>query len=116
MSLATLLLSDRISAIDFKMAESILDRLGYSIEDLSLNYPDVVFENGEISHQLWYGSIASTCNIMGYICQCNGVYYVSGNRNYATYQQAALELLNPNVVEDCRFAIELERSMAVDYM
>lgn len=115
MTLATLLLSDRISMIDFKMAESILDRLGYSIEDLSLNHPDIAFENGEISHQVWYDSIDSTCNILGYIRQCNGVYYVSGSRNYTTYQQAALELLNPTIVEECRYVIELKRAMATDY-
>jgi hypothetical protein len=102
--------------IDHLLADSILDRLGYTLQDLSLDYGEVAIEHGEIAFQLWYDSLYSSCNIMGYVYQDREIYYVSGGMNHRTAQQAALELLNPTVVEDCAYAIELERSMAKEYV
>lgn len=102
--------------IDHQLAQSILDRLGYTLQDLSLDYGDVAIENNEISHQLWYDSAYSTCNIMGYIYQDREIYYVSGGMNHRTPQQAALELLDRAAVENVALAIELERANAVEYV
>jgi hypothetical protein len=99
------------------MAQSILDRLGYNLQDLSLDYGDVVIEDGEISHQLWYSSISSSCNIMGYVYQEHGLYYTSNamSGNHRTAECAALDLLDREVVEYCRVLIELERAASPDY-
>lgn len=104
--------------IDFKMAESILDRLGYTLQDLSLEYGDVCIDRDDISHQLWYDSIDNSCNIMGYIYCENGVYYASESHwnNHRQPECAALDLLDRTIVEDARYAIETERATAVDYM
>lgn len=104
------------TTIDFLMAESILDKLGYSLQDLSLEYGDVVIPSGDISHVLFYSSHHSTFNSMGSIWVENDIYYVSGNANYATPEQAALELLDRKMVEDCAMAIKLERSMQKEYL
>ena len=102
--------------IDHMMASSIIDRLGFTLQDLSLEYGDVVISGGDISHQLWYDSVDGECTIIGYVNVDNDIYYASGNNNYSTAQQAALELLDWETVDDCRYTIELERAIAVDYM
>lgn len=103
--------------IDFQLAQSILDRLGYNLQDLSLDYGDVVIPSGDVSHQLWYDSIDNSCNIVGYIWVENDIYYTApGYRNHKTAEQAALDLLDRTAVENCRLAIELERAIAIDYM
>ena len=102
--------------IDHQLAESILDRLGYSIQDLALEYGEVVIPSGDISHVLFYSSHHSTFNSMGSIWVENDIYYVSGNTNYATPEQAALELIDPKIAAACASLILSERSAAPDYM
>lgn len=101
--------------IDHKLAASILDRLGYSLQDLSLEYGDVVIPSGDVSHQLWYDSIENACTIMGYVWCENGIYYVSGNANYETPEEAALELLDRHLVEVTAAKIRLDRLLGPDY-
>lgn len=101
---------------DFQLADSILDRLNLTLQDLSLDYGDVVIEIGEISHQLWYDSIDGSCAIMGYVYQDREIYYITGGMNYRSPQCAALELLDPTIVEDAAIAIHLERLKMPDYV
>jgi hypothetical protein len=103
--------------IDFKMAESILDRLGYRLQDLSLEYGDVIIPQEDITHELYYPSIHNTHNIAGYIYCENGIYYASGSHwnNHKTPECAALDLLDSAIVNDAKYAIELERAMSKDY-
>lgn len=96
--------------VDFQMAQSILDRLGYCLRDLELEYGDVCFAQGDITHELYYGSIYNTHNIIGYVRCENSCYYTDGNSNYKTPEQAALDLLDRAIVEDARLAIDLERA------
>ncbi|MDE2430457.1 MAG: hypothetical protein KGM99_17170 [Burkholderiales bacterium] len=100
--------------LDFKMAESILDRLGYELDDLSRLNGDVVIEQGEISHQLHYPSRHNAYNVAGHVWHENGLYYVS-NSNYKTAEEAALEHLDRALVERTYHEIVLERSLAKDY-
>lgn len=100
---------------DHQMAASIIDRLGYTLQDLSLEFGDVIIEDGDISHQLFYGSIDSTANIIGYIRIENGIYFTRIN-NYRTPEEAALELLPTTLVEATRKEIEAERAAMPDYM
>lgn len=99
---------------DHKMAASILDRLGYTLQDLSLEYGDVVVADGDISHQLYYGSEYSTANIIGYVWIECGIYYTRIN-NYRTPEEAAIELIPSVLVNQAKAEIEADRSMAVDY-
>lgn len=99
---------------DHKMAASILDRLGYTLQDLSLEYGDVVIADGDISHQLYYGSDYSNANIIGYIWVEGGIYYTRIN-NYRTPEEAALELIPSILINRVKTEIEAERSVAVDY-
>jgi hypothetical protein len=102
---------------DHLLAQSILDRLGYNLQDLSLEYGDVVIPDGDISHQLWYDSIDNSCNIMGYVWIENDLYYVSGGvGNHTTPECAALELLDPKVVAAYAVAIEAERDLQKEYV
>lgn len=104
--------------IDFKMAESILDRLGYTLRDLSLEYGDVILEDGDISHELYYPAINNSHTIAGYIYNENKIYYASGSHwnNHRNPYQAALDLLDRTVINDTLYEIELERTDAPDYM
>lgn len=102
--------------IDDKMAQSILDRLGYTLQDLSLDYGDVVIPDGDISHQLYYGSEYSSTNLMGYIWVENDIYYVkTGAMNHLSPELAALELLPRHIVIDTAYQIQDERATAPDY-
>lgn len=110
--------SIKSAPIDFKMAQSILDRLGYTLRDLSLEYGDVIIPQEDITHELHYPSINNSHTIAGYIYCENGIYYASGNtwNNHKSAECAALDLLDRSVVNETRFQIELDRSMAPDYM
>jgi hypothetical protein len=101
--------------IDFQLAQSILDRLGYTLEDLSLTYGDVVIPSGDVSHQLWYDSIHNACTIMGYVWCENDIYYTSLGNNYRLPELAALDLLDPAVVQTTAANILLEREAFPDY-
>lgn len=113
---ASLLFAENIDAIDHQLAESILDRLGYSLQDLSIEYGDVVLDDGDISHQLYYSTVYSDVNLQGYIRVENGIYYSNHQNNYLTAQQAALDLIPSHLVRSTLQDIEMERSVAVDYM
>lgn len=104
-------------SIDHLMASSILDRLGMSLQDLSLEYGDVIIPDSDISHQLYYSSNYNASTLMGYIWCEQGIYYTSNviGGNHHSPEQAALDLLDRATVIDCLYAIELERAMAVDY-
>lgn len=102
--------------VDDKMAQSILDRLGYTLQDLSLEYGDVVIPDGDISHQLYYGSEYSSTNLMGYIWVENDIYYVkTGTMNHLSPELAALELLPRHIVIDTAYQIQDERMNSKDY-
>jgi hypothetical protein len=101
--------------IDHKLAESILDRLGYTLEDLSLKYGDVVISSGDISHHLYYGSVWSTANLMGYVNIENGIYYANPDSNHHTAELAALELLDERLVQSTAIKIVEERQSSPDY-
>jgi hypothetical protein len=102
--------SIKFAPVDFQLAQSILDRLGYTLRDLSLEYGDVCFGNGEITHELHYSSLFNSHTIMGYVKQENGIYYTDGNNNYQHAECAALDLLDRGIVEDARYQIELDRA------
>jgi hypothetical protein len=102
-------------AIDDKMAQSILDRLGYTLQDLALEYGDVVIFDNDISHQLYYGSEYNAANLMGYVWLENGIYYTGAGINHKSPELAALDLLERHLVVDTAYAIELERATAKDY-
>jgi hypothetical protein len=102
-------------AIDYKMADCILDRLGCALEDLSIKYGDVIIPSGDITHQLYYGSDYSTANIMGYVWCENGIYFTGGGGNHETPQQAAIELLDSLLVADCKLALQAHQATAIDY-
>jgi hypothetical protein len=103
--------------IDHLMARSILDRLGFSLQDLSLEYGDVVIPSGDISHQLYYGSNYNATTLYGYVWCDNGIYYASNviGGNHRHPELAALDLLDRATVLDCFYTISLERAMANDY-
>lgn len=90
--------------IDATTAQYILDKLGYSLQDLSEEFGNVSVGDDDISHQLHYLSIDSTFNLMGYVWMENDLYYVRSSEcsgNYRTPQQAALQLIDPKLIEQC---------------
>lgn len=103
--------------IDHKMAQSVLDELGYNIQDLSLEYGDVVIPSGDITHQVYYSSTRSDYELMGYIWCENDLYYVATNYydSYRTPQEAAIQLLDKKVVAECVDRIQQRRDAAPDY-
>lgn len=107
-----------IDSIDHLMASSILDRLGFTLQDLSLDYGNVIIPDSDISHQLYYSSNYNANTLMGYIWCEQGIYYTSNviGGNHQSPYVAALDLLDRATVIDCLYTIELERAMAVDYM
>ena len=113
--MTTLLIPARAASIqsapiDFQLAQSILDRLGYTLRDLEMEYGDVCFAEGDITHELYYGSLYNTHNIIGYVRQEVGYYYTDGQNNYQHAECAALDLLDRAIVEDARYTIEIERA------
>jgi hypothetical protein len=104
--------------IDHLMAESILDRLGYTLRDLSQEYGDVILDDGDIAYELYYPAVNNNHTIAGYIYNENGIYYASGSHwnNHKTPECAALDLLDRAIVNDCLYQIETERAAAPDYM
>jgi hypothetical protein len=104
--------------IDHLMAESILDRLGYRLRDLSLEFGDVIIPHNDMTHELYYPAINNSHTIAGSIYCENGIYYASGSHwnNHKTPEQAALDLLDRAIVNDAMYEIETERAAAPDYM
>jgi hypothetical protein len=102
-------------AIDWQLAKNILDRLGYSLQDLSLDFGDVVIPDGDVSHQLWYDLIDNACTIMGYVYVENDIYYARFDRNHRTPETAALDLLDEGLVQTTAAKILLERQLVPDY-
>lgn len=101
--------------IDHQLAQSILNKLDYSLQDLSLDFGDVVIPDGDISHQLWYDSIDNACTIVGYVWIENDIYYSKPDRNHRHAELAALDLLDPELVKTTAAKIQLERQMLPDY-
>lgn len=101
------------TVINHQLADAILDKLGYTLEELDV-YGDRGWENNEISHQLYYGSIDNAGTVLGYVRIENGIYYSTDN-NYRTPQQAALDLIPSHLVRQIARDIELERESAVEY-
>jgi hypothetical protein len=108
--------STPVDTVDYLLAQSILDELGYSLQDLSLEYGDMVIPSGDISHQLWCDSVDNACTIMGYVWIENEIYYARHDRNHYTAEQAALDLLDPALVEKTAIKIQLEKQLLPDYM
>jgi hypothetical protein len=76
--------------IDDRLAKSILNTLGYTLEDLS-----PIISGGDISHQLYRNN-----SFMGYVWSENGIYYTSGENNYQTAERAAIDLLDARIVNE----------------
>jgi hypothetical protein len=104
--------------IDFQLAQSVLDRLGYILQDLSLDYGDVVIPSGDISHQLYYKSAYSDCNLIGYVWIENGLYHtaVLDAGNFLFPEAAALSLLPHDLVEKTVKEIEWDSENSFQYM
>ena len=105
------------TSIDAKMAESVLHELGYMLQDLSLEYGDVVIPSGDITHQLYRSSIHSAYNLFGYVWCENGLYYISTDyySSYRTPEEAAVMLIDKKVVAECVRYIQDRRDAAPDY-
>ena len=101
--------------IDFQLARSILDHLGFDLQDLSLEFGDVVIPSGDISHQLWYDSIHNACTIIGYVWIEHDIYYAKPDRNHRHPELAALDLLDERLVQTTAAKILLDRSLFPDY-
>lgn len=102
--------------IDYLLAQSILDRLGFDLQDLSLEFGDVVIPSGDISHQLWYDSTDNACTIMGYVWCEHEIYYSKPSRNHRHPELAALDLLDERLVQTTAAKILLERQAFPDYI
>jgi hypothetical protein len=102
----------------FQFAQSVLDRLGMTLQDLSLDYGDVVIPSGDISHQLYYGSSYNACNLIGYVWIENGLYHTSitDAGNFLHPETAALSLLPPALVLNASIELQKERDLAFQYM
>ena len=94
--------------IDFQLARSILDHLGFDLQDLSLEFGDVVIPSGDISHQLWYDSIHNACTIIGYVWIEHDIYYAKPDRNHRHPELAALDLLDERLVQTTAAKILLD--------
>jgi hypothetical protein len=105
----------KIAIADWQLADSILNRLGYSLQDLSIEFGDVVIPSGDISHQLWYDSIDNACTIMGYVWIENGIYYAKHGHNHKFPEIAALDLLDEGLVQTTAVRILLDRQLASEY-
>ena len=99
------------------MSELILNHLNYTLQDLSLEYGDVAIENDEISHQLYYASSYSSCNLIGYVYHDNGLYHTAiGCDNYDNASQAALDLISKQSVSVALAAIAQHQLTTGDYI
>jgi hypothetical protein len=101
--------------INFQLAESILDKLGFVLRDLSLIYGDVVIPSGDISHELYYSSHYNNHNLLGFIWIENEIYYTKPDSNHRSPEIAALDLLDPGLVQTTAAKILLERQAFPDY-
>jgi hypothetical protein len=98
--------------INFQLAQSILSRLGYELEEIDIHGDG----NGSgITHHLFYGSIYNTANIMGYVSCEHGIYYAKPENNHRTAELAALELLDEKLVQATAIKILDERQALPDY-
>jgi hypothetical protein len=101
-------------SIDWRMADKILSRLGYNLDELNAD-SDYEPTNGAVSHQLHYPSSYNSCNIMGYIYCDNGIFYTNGDNNYRHAEEAALELIPDRLIYDAYLLINGE-ICELDYM
>jgi hypothetical protein len=103
---------------DHQLAQSVLDRMGLTLQDLSLEYGNVVIPSGDISHQLYYGSVYTAFNLIGYVWIENGLYHTSiaDAGNFSHPEAAALSLVPRPLVEGYINAIIRERELAFQYM
>jgi len=96
---------------DHQLANSILDILGYTLEDLSLNYGDVVIPQGDISHQLYRNN-----SLLGHIWIWAGSYHISPNCIDRTHPAlAAMDLLSQAEIAFAKLQIEANRALVPDY-
>jgi len=115
MNLSAGLITDN-KMIDYKMSELILNHLNYTLDDLSI-YIGIPAENGEISHQLYYASSYSSCNLIGYVYHDNGLYYTAiGCDNYDNPDRAALDLISKQSVSIALAAIAQHQITTGDYI
>jgi hypothetical protein len=101
-------------SIDWRMADKILSHLGYTLNELNAD-SDYVPTNGAVSHQLHYPSSHNSANIMGYVYCDNGMFYTNGDNNYRHAEEAALELVSADLVQDAYLLINGE-ICELDYM
>lgn len=101
--------------IDSKIAAIILDELGFTLQDLSLEYGDVCIADGDISHQLYYESIYSSANVYRYIYKDGDIYYTDGFNNFSSPELAALDCVTES---DRIYALNrfYAKQLAVDYI
>jgi hypothetical protein len=104
-----------LTKIDHQLAQAILDRLCYELEDLSQKYGDVVIPSGDISHELYYSSHYNNHNLLGFIWCENDIYYTSSGNNHRSPEIAALDLLDTELVQITAAKILLERQTFPDY-
>ena len=101
--------------IDHKIAQIILDELGFTLQDLSIMYGDVCIADNDISHQLYYESIFSTANIYRYIYKDGDLYYTDGLNNFTSPELAALDCITES---DRLYALNkyYSKQLNVDYI
>jgi hypothetical protein len=95
--------------IDERTAEAVLNKLGYVLQDLGLEYGDVVIADNDISHQLYYSSEYSSINLIGYVHIENGIYYTDNNNNHRSPEQAALDLIPQSLIDWALDKIKIDR-------
>ena len=96
---------------DHQLANSILDTLGYTLQDISLAYGDVVIPQGDISHQLYKGN-----SLLGHVWAWGGCYHVSPDCiDRTTPELAALDLITHAEIRYATKKIEANRALVPDY-
>ena len=89
--------------IDHITACNVLENLGYSLDCIDIG------ANCDISHQLYYSSIYSSFNLLGYIYRENGIYYSgNGDTNCVSPEQAAILLLPNKLVQSTILELKVE--------
>ena len=97
---------------DHRLASSILDHLGYTLRDLSLEYGDIVITHGDISHDLFWGN-----SLLGHVWTWGGDYHTSLNySSRITAELAALDLLPSYEIEAAVKQLEINRALVPDYI